>query len=178
MNVRWLLPIAKHKKLEMLKNLYFCSCLRRSTPLIWKTWSVGYRQCLVLWHETLMYVWVLQDEPSSKNPFSGADLASFLTFHVIFWPFQDDQTTLHYGWVQLLVVVVVVVVVRSLRSTQSSTAVRPSLATFQSPGCCLWHRTTGEGLHLTTPDSQDTGLRNSCWLTGSVMRDRAGIFHS
>jgi hypothetical protein len=55
-----------------------------------------------------------------------------------------------------------ILVVWSLWRTQSSTAVRPSLATFQSPGCCLWHTTTtGQGLHLTTPDLQGTGLKNS-----------------
>jgi hypothetical protein len=61
-----------------------------------------------------------------------------------------------------ITLVVVVVVVWSLRSTQSSTAVRPSLATFQSPGCCLGHTTTtGQGLHLTTPDPQGAGQKNS-----------------
>jgi hypothetical protein len=58
---------------------------------------------------------------------------------VFFWSQFDFQQ----------VVVVVLVVVWTLRSTQSSTAVRPSLATFQSPGCCLGYTTTGQGLHLT-----------------------------
>jgi hypothetical protein len=55
-----------------------------------------------------------------------------------------------------------VVVVWSLQRPQSSTAVRPSSATFQSPGCCLGHKTTGQGLHLTTPDPQGAGLKNLC----------------
>jgi hypothetical protein len=60
------------------------------------------------------------------------------------------------------------IVVKSLRSTQSSTAIRPSLATFQFPGCCLGHTTTGQGLHLTTPDPQGAGLKNSVQPSRSV----------
>jgi hypothetical protein len=42
--------------------------------------------------------------------------------------------------VVLVVVVVVVLVVHSSRSTQSSTAIRPSSATLQFPGCALGTR--------------------------------------
>jgi hypothetical protein len=52
-----------------------------------------------------------------------------------------------------------IVVVHSWQSTQSSTTIRPSSATLQFPGCASGTR-PGQGLHLTTPYLQGTGLKN------------------
>jgi hypothetical protein len=63
--------------------------------------------------------------------------------------------------VRCIVFSYVVVVLCSWRITQSSIAIRPSSATLQFPHWMRFgHTTTGQGLHLMTPDPQGAGLKN------------------